>query len=498
MKKFLAAVFLMAALSTQAQKNSFLDQAFWRNKPDIATVQAEMAKGNSPYESNPSGFDGVVYAINLQAPTEVILYLLDQKGADINKLTHDARTYIFWAANRGNEAVVEHLIKKGAKLNIEDSHGATPISFAAGAGQQNTKVYDALLKGGSDIRQKNADGASLLLLCIANDKDQTLTNYFVSKGLSLLDKDANGSTAFDYVARSGNIEQMKALVQKGVKYTPNAMIMASQGGGRGAVSNSGLPVFQYLESLGLKPTAISKNGENALHGLVRKPNQAEAINWLLSKGVNPAQADREGNTPFMNAAAANRDTAILAQLLAGVKDINQVNGKGVTALALAVKGNTAAVVDFLARKGANLQVTDADGNNLTYYLLQGYSAGGGERQGGGDLFAEKLTLLAAKGFALTAPQKDGNTIYHLAVTKNDLGLLRKIESLKADVNAKNKEGLTPLHKAALVAKDDAILKYLLSIGAKKEGTTSFNETAYELAKENEYLSKTNVSVDFLK
>ncbi|MNQ26376.1 hypothetical protein D3C85_396110 [compost metagenome] len=50
----------------------------------------------------------------------------------------------------------------------------------------------------------------------------------------------------------------------------------------------------------------------------------------------------------------------------------------------------------------------------------------------------------------------------------------------------------------MISKDDAILKYLLSIGAKKEITTDFDESAYALAKENESLTKNNISVEFLK
>ena len=143
-----------------------------------------------------------------------------------------------------------------------------------------------------------------------------------------------------------------------------------------------------------------------------------------------------------------------------------------------------------------MKAVDAEGNNLAFYLLQSYSPQGNQQ--GGDAFGAKLKLLQDAGFNLSTPQKDGNTLYHLAIARNDIGLLKKIEALKVDVNAKNKEGLTPLHKAAMVSKDDAILKYLLTIGAQKEATTSFKETAFDLAKENEYFSKTNVSVDFLK
>ncbi len=514
-------LFMLASLSfaVQAQRNPFLDQAFWKGNPDVAAVQAEIAKGSSPSEANANAFDGVVMAINAGAPAESIRFMIDQKGNDANKITHDGRTYIYWAASRGNVNVMEYLVSKGAKVNGEDSHGATPLSFAAAAGQANTKVYDVLIKAGADVKQKNGDGASLLLLGIANDKDLLLTNYFISKGLSLEATDAAGNTAFNYAARSGNIELMKTLVQKGVKYNDKAFLMATQAG-RGGGNANAMEVFQYLESLNLKPTAVNANGENVLHNIVRRPGQTASINYFLSKGVDVNLPDQLGNTPFMNAAASNRDTATLALLASKVKTINTVNKKGVSALQMAVRGNSADAVRFLIQKGADLNGQDADGNNVAYYLIQSYSPQGGQRgegqgggaprgegQGGGgqrggmatgDDFGVKMKVLQESGFNLATPQKDGNTLYHLAIAKNDIALLKRLQDLDLDVNAKNKEGLTPLHKAAMVAKDDSVLKYLLSIGAKKDATTGFKETAFDLAKENESFSRKNVSVDFLK
>ncbi|MFL9481941.1 ankyrin repeat domain-containing protein [Chitinophagaceae bacterium LWZ2-11] len=511
MKLLFLAAFITASFSLQAQNNTLLDQSFWKNTPDLTAVKAEIKKGNNPSEATKNGMDAVVYAINGQASNEVIKFLLEQKGNDANKLTHDGRTYIFWAANRGNVEIVEYLISKGAKVNVEDTHDMTAIRFAAAAGQTNTKLYDVLINAGSDVKQKNRDGANLLLLAIANDKELIITDYFISKGLSLKDTDAAGNTAFNYAAKSGNIQLMKTLVQKGVKYNDNAMIMATLSGGRGSAAN-GIEVFQYLESLNIKPTAVNANGENALHNTVRKPNQTEIIKYFLSKGVSVNQADNDGNTPFMNAALSNRDTAVINLLAQSVKDINQRNKKGVSALAMAVKNNGAEVVQLLINKGADINTADAEGNNLAFYLIQSYSAqaqGGGQqagRQVGGpgdnqprpDAFSAKSKVLQEGGFNLTTPQKDGNTLYHLAIVKNDVSLLKRIEKLNVDVNAKNKEGLTPLHKAAMISKDDVILKYLLSIGAKKDVGTEFKETAFDLAKENEYFAKTNVSIDFLK
>ncbi len=510
MKKLLIAIFAIVTLSANAQQNTLLDQSFWQKAPNVDMVKAEIAKGSNPSQFNGQSFDPVVLAINASAPTETIKFLLTQPGNDINKLTHDGRNYIHWAASRGNAEVVEYLLSKGAKVDVEDTHGSTPFLFAVNGGQQNTKIYDLFLAYGLNIKKEvNADGANALLLAVANDKDFALSNYFISKGLDWNSVDAAGNNAFGYAAKAGNIELLKALVAKGVKPGPNAMLMAAQGGGRrGApTSGSGLAIYQYLETLNIKPTVTAKNGENVLHATVRKPNQAELIQYFLSKGVDVNQADEEGNTVLMAAASTNRDIATFDLLMPNVKNINQANNKGVTALALAVGSNSSAVVSYLISKGANVNALDKNGNNVAYYLIENYRAAGPQRGGFGgpaagqpaiDDLDAKLAILKEKGLDVTAPQKNGNTFYHLAVAKNNLALVKRLQPLGIDVNLKNKEGFTALHKAALIAKDDAMMQYLLSIGAKKDITTNFKETAFDLATENEALAKNKVSVNFLK
>lgn len=517
MKLLLVALFTCVASFSQAQKNVLLEQSFWQSKPDVNQVKAEVEKGSNPSQFNPSSFDPVVMAINAEAPIETIKYLLDQPGNPVTKITHDSRVYLHWAASRGNVAIMEYLIAKGAKANLEDSHGTTPLNFAASAGQPNTQVYDLCLRNGADLKKDlNHDGANALLLAIANDKDLKLTDYFVAKGVDLKSTDAAGNNAFAYAARGGNVDLLKALQQRGVPVNANALIMASQGSRRGTAP---IEVYQYIESQGIKSTVTNKAGENVLHALVRRPRQNEIIQYFLGQGVDVNQADEEGNTAFMNAATSNRDVTVLEMLLPKVKNINQGNQKGVTALAMAVRANSPEVVRLLIDKGADVKATDKAGDNLAAYLIQSYSGsgngpamppmnagagprpeGGPQMQGGSRMadFDAKLKLLQEKGLDLKAPQKNGNTLYHLAVAKNDLSLMKQLEPMQIDVNARNQEGMTALHKAAMVAKDETMMKYLLSVGAKKDIPTNFKETAFDLASENESLAKNNVSVNFLK
>jgi len=488
-KYFFTALIALASVAIHAQNNVFLDRAYWKSKPIVAVVTSEIAKGNNATQLNSNAFDATVYAILEDAPEETIHFLLDQKGNEVNKITHDGRTYIFWAAYKGNVKLMQYLFDKGAKTDLQDDHGYTPLNFAAANGQANTQVYDFMLSKGADLKKDlDHNGANALLLAASGDKDFTRINYFVAKGLDIKSTDANGNTAFNYAAKTGDIEHLKALLQKGVKPTDNAMIMASVGTRN---ASNLLELYTFLESLKIKPNTIGKNGENALHAIVRKEKQTEIINYFLSKGVDVNQPDNDGNTAFMNAAAsANAETVEL--LSKSLKDINQKNKKGASALALAIKSNFPEVVQLLLQKGADVNTEDANGDNLAAYMIQSYSLPKS------DAFEVKLKAIQAKGFNFATPQKNENTLYHLAIAKNELSLFKRLEIFKIDINAKNKEGMTVLHKAAMTAQDDKILKYLVKLGAKKQLTTEFKETAFDLASENESLTKNNIAIDFLK
>ncbi len=486
-------LFCLACCSflASAQTNTLHDFGFWRAKPDLEKVKAEISKGNSPTELSENGMDAAAMAINAQAGNDVIKYLIEQGGNNINKPIANGRTYVFWAASRGNIELMEYLVSKGAKLNLHDNNGYSPLTIAAAGGQTNTRIYDICINGGLVPKKEIARGGTNALLLIAPyDKDFTLIDYFVSRGIDIKSKDSAGNTVFDYAVRSGSVDVLKKLTQKGVKFKPNIMYTASAGGRGGSVAT--LELYQYLEELKADPRATSPNGDNVFHYIARRAKQEDIIKYFLDKGVDINKANNDGTTPFMNAAYLNADTAAISFLFPYVKNINQVNKAGLSALSMAVRRNTPEVVSLLLSRGADINVRDAEGYTLAFYLLHTYSP---QRPEG---FEAKLKILQEKGLDITAPQKNGNTLYHMVLYRNGLPLLKRIEAFKVDVNAKNNEGLTALHKAALTAKDDSILKYLLSIGAKKDIQTELNETAYDLAKENEYLVQNHVSIDFLK
>ena len=515
MKKIFLTAFIVYALQVNAQQsgmphastsqtNTLMSADFWKTKPDVAAVKAEIAKGNSPSKPDAASWDPTARAILNGAPLETIKFMVEQEGNGVKKKTHHSASYLHWAVSRGNAELVSYLIEKGSDVHLTDSHGSSVIGNAASSGNQDKGVYEALFKAGVSPKTKYENGATVLMLGVAADPDLTLTDYFISKGLSINDKDEYGRTVTDYAARTGNKELVEKLIKRGVKPTGNALFFASQGS---RMSSNGIETYKYLvETLKLDPKMINKDGATILHQLIRRPN-TEVISYFIDKGVDLEKADNEGNTLLILAASGRDMTLIENTLLPIVKNINAVNEKGESALTKAIAGGSSQVAALLLKNGADVRVLDKDGNNLAYYWLDSYRPGGpgaaGGQAGNGreraeQEFEKKLEILKGAGLDVSAPQKNGSTLFHLAVAKGNINLFEKVSRLGVNINAQDQEGATPLHKAALTAKDDKVLKTLVSLGAKKELKTEFGETAYDLAKENKFLADNNVTLDFLK
>ncbi|MFD0963953.1 ankyrin repeat domain-containing protein [Pseudofulvibacter geojedonensis] len=475
-----------------AQENQFLERGFWKEQPSIKTIDQKIAEGNDPTELNRFGFDAVAWALLENVDNNTIKHLLKIKGNGVNKLTHDGRTYIFWAAYKDNIEIVKYLIDNGAKMDVIDDKGYSIVNFAATTGQQNPKLYDLLVNNGAQLDAVTPKGANALLLVTPSLKNLDFISYFTDKGFKLTDVDNNGNGMFNYAATKDNREILNAIIAKGLPYKQlnnnggNAMLFATKGSRRGYNS---LDYFKYLESLGISPNIKNKNGRTALHNLAYSCKDLEVFNYFIDKGTDVNSTNKDGNTALLSASYRN-NIEVIELLLKHTKNINHTNKEGASALTYAIEGNSTKVIDLLLKKGGDLTVVDKKGNNLMYYLLQSYSPKK-EKE-----FTSKIELLGAAGLDLKSSQKNGNTHYHIAVDKNSLELAKYLKPFKININAKNKEGYTALQKAVMSAKNTDLIKYLLHKGADKTVTTDFDESVFDLANENEALK--NEDLSFLK
>ena len=145
------------------------------------------------------------------------------------------------------------------------------------------------------------------------------------------------------------------------------------------------------------------------------------------------------------------------------------------------------------KNGSDPFLKDIYGNNIAFYLIESFKGKNLEQ------FNDKIALLNTYGFEIdNTPQAGGNSLIHIAAKKMDLDLFKRLMPYKLSINEKNEEGSTALHIAAMKAKNDKILKFLIRNGANKDIKTDFNESVMDLALENELLIKNKINLNFLK
>ena len=241
------------------------------------------------------------------------------------------------------------------------------------------------------------------------------------------------------------------------------------------------------------------------------PNQAEA-----KQGIQVCKAEKTKATPPIFTAVAAGDIELVKRIVSGGADVNVKTKNGYTPLHCAVHEGNIEIIKFLISHGADVNVKDEDGdtpldlaahennNEIAKLLISGGktistyetifdAARGGTVEDLRYFLEEKKADVNAKEFA-------GFTPLHLAVMHENVELVRFLVSEgKANVDAENDDGSTPLHnlvrkmeRSAIKSEDTEIIKFLVSkgkanINAKEDdGTTALHIAAssgnIELAK----------------
>ncbi len=446
--------FLFGIGSLFAQNNILLERSFWKSNPNLEMVKSAVEKGADPSELNSNAFDPTTYSILEQSSMDVIKYLLSFKGNDVNKLTHDLRTYAFWAAYKENLDLLNYLLEKGAKTDLKDNKGNSILNFAANGGVTDTRIYDWCIANGIDpTKDVTRNGANAILLVASKKESPMLLDYFQSKGVSLNSKDNFGSGVYDYASRAGNKSLLNALEKKGCEPTDRALLFAAQGTRDGAV---GVDFFSFLKKKGLNFQVLNEDDSNLIQIVSRNSKDLDLMKFFMESGVSA----------------------------------NQKNKRGRVALNEAVRYNNIGVVNFLISNGGNVQNLDSKERSIAYDLIESYNS---NRVA---LFEEKYKALKKAGFDFNKPTSDGDNLYHLAIEFDKYDLLSWIQGLNIDINHCNNAGETPLHLAVLKSTNTELLHLLIKMGADTSIKTEFGESVYDLALENEQL--TNDDLNFLK
>ncbi|OYV93061.1 MAG: hypothetical protein B7Z68_09095 [Acidobacteria bacterium 21-70-11] len=121
------------------------------------------------------------------------------------------------AVQRGSLQEVQGLLKGGIDLRDRDDEGGTLLMIAAAAGQLS--IVKLLVEAGAEIDARNNAGMSPLLLATAM-RQQEIVKFLAQRGANINGADEEGHTALMIAARTGSAPIVECLLAGGAN--PNA------------------------------------------------------------------------------------------------------------------------------------------------------------------------------------------------------------------------------------------------------------------------------------
>ena len=242
-----------------------------------------------------------------------------------------------------------------------------------------------------------------------------------------------------------------------------------------AVKTNDFAAITALLDAGADPNAKDKHGWTPLH-VAASYGHTAAITALASAGADPnVKTDKEGFTP-LHMAASNGHTAAITALASAGADPNAKNNYGDSSLHVAASKGHTTFISALIRAGVDPNVT----NNRGYTPLDvaDIAVIPALLDAGADpnlMKSKSNTVISALRHTKPNPER-------LLAAANGGNLRTVVIQLLvgADPNAKDAEGFTPLHYAA-VPLHIKIVELLLSSGANPNARdNSENLTPLEL------------------
>ena len=427
-----------------------------------------------------------------------IAKFLISEGADVS---NDLCDLLHMAANHGDTELIKFLMSQVADVNTKDQYGRTPLHEVASWNNEMTgrdfvdwengearKIWDhtelaielanLLISRGAKVNIKDNGGKTPLHRAICNLE---MVKLLISKGAKVNAKDKTDRTP----------------LHSGTAYTERVKILVSTGANVNAKDRNGdtplhrsvsvIETVKFLVSAGADVNAKNGCGRTPLHQAMTSQWVAtKTIQFLVSVGADVNAKDNGGETPLYcgsicicdedgscndpEARCLREDDADVAKILVSAgADVNaKTNYFKRTPLHCAVEDGYIKTVKFLVSAGADVDAKDKDGKTPLDLAKER-----GDRGETHDYWrhmktksikiVDYLSNLGAK-----TPPMEANQAQFTPEEQEEID--RFVEKYWRDVTVVDEEGMTALHHAVRGDYNIAVIKYLVFRGAGVNAT----------------------------
>uniref|UniRef100_A0A7N4PE42 Death-associated protein kinase 1 n=1 Tax=Sarcophilus harrisii TaxID=9305 RepID=A0A7N4PE42_SARHA len=296
----------------------------------------------------------VIHAINDDNVPGLQHLLGSLTNYDVNQPNKHGTPPLLIAAGCGNIQMLQLLIKRGARIDVQDKAGSNAIYWASRHGHVETLKFLNENKCPLDVKDKSGETA---LHVAARYGHVDVVQLLCSIGSNPNFQDKEEETPLHCAAWHGYYSVAKALCEAGCSVN-----IKNREGETPLLTASARGYHDIVECLaehGADLDATDKDGHIALHLAVRRC-QMEVIKTLISQGCFVDFQDRHGNTP-LHVACKDGNVPIVVALCEANCILDVTNKYGRTPLHLAANNGILEVVRYLCLTGANVEALTSDG-----------------------------------------------------------------------------------------------------------------------------------------
>src|SRR6266480_537141 len=227
-----------------------------------------------------------------------------QPASSASTASQNSSRKLLDAAEAGDTAEVQSLLREGANANAKGDYGNTALMGAAVRG--HTESVRALLEKVADVNAKGNTGRTALMEAALEGYTDTVRTL-LEKGADVNAKDNMGWTPLFWAAFSRRTDTVRALLEKGAdvnaknKYDDTPLIHAAYAGDTDTVA--------VLLEKGADVNAKDDMGRTALIEAARQ-GRTETVRALLEVGADVTTRDKEGETALSKAEKHNYSDVI--------------------------------------------------------------------------------------------------------------------------------------------------------------------------------------------
>jgi ankyrin repeat protein len=398
-------------------------------------------------------------------------------------------------------AQVQTLIARGARLNARDDWGRTPLHLAAQNGHK--EVVEVLVRCGAQVNSEDRQGQTPAITAMVGNR-KAAVEYLISAG---------AVETLSVAAYLGDISRVRSLIEGGANLNEGA-------GANGtalhyAAQYNQRAVAEALVAAGARVDCSDEKGTTPLH-TAAGAGELSMVQLLIAHGANVNARDSEGVTPLY-VALRRRRVDVVELLASSGADINARPTYEDAPLCYAARGGLVDAVKLLLAKGAdaNAQVEDnrfCGGIPLWIAIEEGHVGvmemllvGGADVNKRGEYGSTPLhaaitsycesavqAALPQGRPGVEATQADWDRYAAAADEVRQrlvMQMVRVLVTHGADVKAKDREGLTALHRAACRSYRE-VIQFLLAAGADVNARTVRDPEPDPVMRENRALDDT--------